>query len=256
MSISFDRAADYYDATRSLPQQQSDAVADMLAAELRGRGRSLEIGVGTGRIALPLLARGVDLVGVDLSPAMLARLITNAGRQAPLPLAVADATRLPFAEGSYDAVLAAHVFHLIPDWRTAAEEVLRVLRPGGVVLIDFGGGVKAPWGDLMDEVCRAHGIERVRPGVSDADELAAYYGARAAKRPLEPLRIPVTRTRAQDLHDLERQIFSWTWPYSPEQLKRVTDDLRERTATEGINLDEPAVLDYRLQWWAYDIPPA
>jgi len=55
-------------------------LADLLVAELDGRGRCLEIGVGTGRIALPLHERGVDLVGIDLATPMLARLIDNAGR--------------------------------------------------------------------------------------------------------------------------------------------------------------------------------
>ena len=256
MSISFDRAADYYDATRTLALGQSDAVADLLANELHGRPLSLEIGVGTGRIARPLLDRGVEVVGVDLAPAMLNRLVQNAGGRALLPLAVADATRLPFKQASYDAVLASHVFHLIPDWQTAADEALRVLRPGGALLVDFGGGVKSPWLDLFDEVCRAHGIERIRPGVSDAQQLEAYFGARVSMRRLETLEIPVRRSLGRDLHDLERQIMSWTWNYPPEQIRAAAAELRERAPEHGIDLDEEAALDYRLQWWAYDLPPA
>ena len=129
-SVNFDRAADYYDTTRALPADSMDDLTALLAAELGGRQPGLEIGVGTGRIARPLSEGGVTLAGMDLSAGMLGRLIANAGGAPPFPLVRADATRLPFAAGSFGAVLAVHVLHLIPDWRVAVDESLRVLRPG------------------------------------------------------------------------------------------------------------------------------
>ena len=64
-----------YDAVTSGMHDQSviDTVVDVLA-ELAGDGRALEFGVGTGRIALPLARRGVDVHGIDLSKAMVARM--------------------------------------------------------------------------------------------------------------------------------------------------------------------------------------
>jgi len=105
--ISFDRAADYYDATRALPDDARVALTEVLAAELAGRGPCLEIGVGTGRIALPLHDRGISLVGADIAPAMLRRLVRNAGGRQPFPLLLADATRLPLSGAAFGAVLAA-----------------------------------------------------------------------------------------------------------------------------------------------------
>ncbi len=58
VGVSFDRAADYYDATRRLPDSVRDQLAELLADELVERGLCVEIGVGTGRIALPLHRRG------------------------------------------------------------------------------------------------------------------------------------------------------------------------------------------------------
>ena len=67
-SVNFDRAADFYDATR-VPGDEITATIDLLEREFeRDRGRALEIGVGTGAIALPLTAREVPLVGIDVSP--------------------------------------------------------------------------------------------------------------------------------------------------------------------------------------------
>ena len=85
-SISFDRAVDFYDKTRGLPPEQAERVSDVLVRELADRGRALEIGVGTGRIALPLHARGVDLVGIDISLPMLERLVTNSSGRPPFAI--------------------------------------------------------------------------------------------------------------------------------------------------------------------------
>jgi ubiquinone/menaquinone biosynthesis C-methylase UbiE len=254
-SISFDRAADYYDATRGLPAEPANQLTDLLAAELEGTYRALEIGVGTGRIALPLHQRGARLVGIDLAAPMLRRLIDNAGGDAPFPVFVADATRLPFTDASYDAVLASHVFHLIPDWQMAVDEALRVLRPGGRLLIDFGGGVDSPWRALMLETFHAHGVERIRPGISEPDGFASYLAGQAIRRPLPTITLSVRRSLGQDLHDLERQIMSWSWDYSPEQMKAAADAARVRAAEDGLDLDEEAELVYRMQWWAFDLAP-
>ena len=67
MSIAFDRAAGYYDESRGLGPEAEELVADRVEAAVRPGGRLLEIGVGTGRIALPLHRRGHEAVGIDLS---------------------------------------------------------------------------------------------------------------------------------------------------------------------------------------------
>ena len=64
---------------------------------------------------------------------MLAQLAAKRGARRVDPVR-ADATRLPFADGCFDAVLAVHVFHLIPRWRDVLAEVARVLRPDGSLL--------------------------------------------------------------------------------------------------------------------------
>ena len=47
---------------------------------------------------------------------------------------LADMTTVPFADASFDVVIAMHVFHLVDGWQQAVHEVLRVLRPGGIFL--------------------------------------------------------------------------------------------------------------------------
>src|SRR5207247_3699183 len=78
-STSFDRAAAYYDETRGLTDEAVRDQMSLLASELHGRGRTLEIGVGTGQVALPLAAVGIRIVGLDLSEPMLRVLVEKGG---------------------------------------------------------------------------------------------------------------------------------------------------------------------------------
>src|SRR4026207_425443 len=113
-SLSFDQAADVYDQTRPL----FDATADVGIQSLldaAGLGACiLEVGAGTGRISIPLMERGADLIGCDLSARMLAR---QREKYSTARLAQSDAVFLPFPSGYFDAVLTVHVMHLIGPWR-------------------------------------------------------------------------------------------------------------------------------------------
>jgi ubiquinone/menaquinone biosynthesis C-methylase UbiE len=140
-SIVFDRAADFYDQTRGFPPGEEQRIAALFArvGNLTATSRVLEIGIGTGRIALPL-ARHVDAYfGIDLARPMMARLQAKQTDE-PIHLAQADATQLPFISGIFDAVIVVHVFHLIPNWQGVLAEVARVLRPGAPLLHGWGAG--------------------------------------------------------------------------------------------------------------------
>lgn len=75
-SISFDRAAEIYDATRALDGGVAGRITEALRAEIEAANadRVLEVGIGTGRMARPLLRAGLRIVGVDISAPMMARL--------------------------------------------------------------------------------------------------------------------------------------------------------------------------------------
>ncbi len=130
-SIPFDRAAGYYDETRGLSAAGMRRTIATLAGECEGRGRVLEVGVGTGQVALPLHDRGVELVGLDLSRPMMDRLVEKMGPDRRIPLVQGDATRLPFAPGVFGLAYLRWVLHLIPAWMIAIEELVRVDPPRG-----------------------------------------------------------------------------------------------------------------------------
>ena len=85
---------------------------------------ALDIGCGDGRLASLLAGSAVRWVGVDLTPAMLAR--------APFPKVRGDAARLPFRSDSFGSAAALYMLYRLPQPREALEEAYRVLRPGGL----------------------------------------------------------------------------------------------------------------------------
>ena len=134
-SVAFDRAAEYYDETRGFPPGVDQPAAALIAktGSFDGHSRVLEIGIGTGRIGLPLAAHVGVYCGIDLSPPMMRQLRRKQTNE-PVVLAQADATQLPFPDDTFDAAVSVHVFHLIPGWPQALAEVARVLRPGAPLL--------------------------------------------------------------------------------------------------------------------------
>jgi SAM-dependent methyltransferase len=114
-----------------------EPVVDFLAA-LAGDGRALELGIGTGRIALPLSRRGVRVHGIDLSPAMVARLAAKPGADA-IAVTIGD-----FATTRVDGRfrLAYLVYNAIENLTTQDEQVecfrsvAAQLRPGGCFVIE------------------------------------------------------------------------------------------------------------------------
>src|SRR5262245_25954465 len=129
---SFDRVADCYDATRAMPAAASAAVAAGIAQVLRAGASApklLEVGIGTGRIALPVHAAGVAVTGVDIAPGMLARL---RAKRADIPALLAEATRLPFRADTFHGALFVHLLHLLPDAGAALRAAQAVVRREGV----------------------------------------------------------------------------------------------------------------------------
>jgi phosphatidylethanolamine/phosphatidyl-N-methylethanolamine N-methyltransferase len=110
--------------------------AGIQAAERLG-GRILEVGVGTG-ISLPDYSRKNRLVGVDISEPMLRKAkerVATQGLSHVDLLAVMDGTRLGFADASFDVVAALFVIAAVPDPEATLDELARVVRPGGEIVV-------------------------------------------------------------------------------------------------------------------------
>jgi SAM-dependent methyltransferase len=130
-----DRIAARYDEHYRLGDPTS--CVDFLA-ELAGNGAALELGIGTGRIALPLAARGVPVRGIDASRKMVAKLRAKKGGR-KLPVTIGDFADVPVA-GAYSLVFV--VFNTLFALQTQEEQVrcfanvATRLAPGGVFVVE------------------------------------------------------------------------------------------------------------------------
>ena len=95
--------------------------------------RTLELCTGTGLIAKHVADAASEMIATDFAEKMLAE-ARKGERPANLTFQRADATALPFEDGSFDAVIISNTPHIIPNPEKALSEIRRVLRPGGVLI--------------------------------------------------------------------------------------------------------------------------
>jgi SAM-dependent methyltransferase len=274
-SVSFDRAADIYDATRALPDEIAAAVTEALLREIGAidDGRVLEVGIGTGRIARPLAERGVRVCGVDISRRMMERLREQlTDRHLRPDLVLGDATRLPLADGSFGVALSFHVLHLVPDWEHAVEEVRRVLSPSGVFIHylrrDEGAGTAissarvrpgkgyAVWKDSVDKwdaMLLARGfMRRERPSVEEIGEKLESLGGSCR---VEAVATEEERVTPQEMVEETRaRTHSWSWEIPDELFAECLAEYEAWAQEGGLGpLDEPRVdtIEHELRVWGF-----
>jgi ubiquinone/menaquinone biosynthesis C-methylase UbiE len=214
----FDEISKVYDDTRdALGRETIERIEEVL----RGwRVHSLlEVGVGTGRMAVPLLARGFSVTGIDASLGMLAK-----AREKQLSRLVrGSAYELPFPDGVFDLALFVHVLHLLDRPGVALREACRVGRLGGAALVE----PSAP----------------DRPDPLDRPELnprtIVYDYLRKAGYPMGPR---AGGPRVRDRKILEQ--------FPPDRLEVVSDE----EVTEAL-LDHLGVVERRASRWTLKVPP-
>ena len=153
---------DLYDA-----HWETDAAVD-LVAELAGGGRVLELGIGTGRLALPLLDRGIEVHGIEGSPEMVAKLHDKPGGER-IPVVVGDFAHADAGKGFSLVLLAVNTIFALPDQRAQVEcfrNAARHLGPSGRFVIEA-------W---VPDVGAFRANRLVRPRVMGAERMSIESG--------------------------------------------------------------------------------
>jgi SAM-dependent methyltransferase len=163
---------------------QLEPVAEVAigAADVQAGDRVLDVACGTGNALLAAAARGASVSGVDLAPRLVgvARERTaDAGIEADLR--VGDATALPFDDDTFDAAISVFGIIFAAPAQDAAGELLRVVRPGGAVVVTawFPEGPIYEAGQLarraVEELSGSPAAPRRNPSWGDAGELASLF---------------------------------------------------------------------------------
>jgi ubiquinone/menaquinone biosynthesis C-methylase UbiE len=245
MSISFDRVSDIYDATRGLPASVSEEVTDVILrlTSATPDTKFFETGIGTGRIALPIVQRGYSYTGVDISEKMLAELQRKLnGISHRLTTVKADATSLPFPDNSFDVALTVHVFHLISNWQQALAEIRRVLKPGGIYLYSHGyvDNNSSDFEQKLQAIMAEYGYPLPRYGAIEQEVLDALreQGATLETVVAAKWRFELTVDKLIEHH--QNKVSRHTWHLPDEIFGRVIQDL------QGWSLQHYGALNYDL----------
>jgi SAM-dependent methyltransferase len=255
-SVSFDQAADIYNATRGFPPGVGDQVAGSVVTLVGPSARVLEMGIGTGRIAIPLLTHGLRVAGIDLSRRMMGRLREGLPPAVPAPiLAEADAARLPFASACFDAVIGVHVFHLIAGWREALGEARRCLKPSGQLLLGYDWHpsegppyrLRTRWGDIL----RRLGVHN-QPGAPSFDAVRAALLASGATKDDAPVAHWMrTHTLGEQLDSIIQRVSSSTWNMPDEVFGRAYAELEAWALAELGARDQTFTTEFKFVWERY-----
>ncbi|HYK96058.1 MAG TPA: class I SAM-dependent methyltransferase [Candidatus Dormibacteraeota bacterium] len=170
----------------------AEAVLDLLQGLTQPDARLLDVGTGTGALAIAALERWPQLrvTGLDPSQAMLDRARANADARlgarvdGRLDLVRGDAAELPTDAASFDAVVSSFVLQLVDRRPTAMREARRVLRPGGTFAWVAWLAGDAPFraDQVANEVLDDYGFDPPEPGARGGEPPSAAVAAAATRR--------------------------------------------------------------------------
>ena len=228
----FDSLAADYDAGRL-------GYSSELYSALEGYGIGphvsvLDVGCGTGLASAPLVARGVNVTGIDPSESML-----EIARRA-FPRAAwrtGSAEQLPFDDGSFGAVISAQTFHRVDRGKSIAE-IARVLKPGGIVAIWWkhlmgDDGVKI----IRDRIATELGVEPPVSGLRGG--FREFYSARFSDNALRviPWRAAMPLSKYMRYERSRQAVHEAFGSTAQEYFALLENRLRERLA----QTDDPVV---------------
>lgn len=232
---SFDRVAGVYDETRAMPDEVSNRVADAIASILRETGdtpRLVEVGIGTGRMAVPLAVRGVRVTGIDIAPAMLGVLL---GKRRDIGIMLAEASRPPLRAAAFDAALFVHILHLVPDAEATVRATLALVRPGGIAMAggdDHRGSIRDEADTIVQSTVRElSGVEMggwqpYAHGQQTFERVAREAGAAVETK--RPAAWSALTTARRMMERLEARDFSSAWKIPEEIMPELLRQVRPR----------------------------
>ncbi len=131
-SMSFRDIAEKYNRINFIPQEARESIGEAIRGIVGEMNTLLDVGAGAGRISIPIAMSGVRTTAIDIEQEMLNELTRQAhALHLEIQTLQGDATKLPFADASFDAVFTSNLLHLVADWKLALAEMKRVLKPNG-----------------------------------------------------------------------------------------------------------------------------
>lgn len=225
------------------------------AAGLHPGSAILDIGAGTGRVAIPLGIRGCAVVALEPARGMVDQLRAKANGS-KMSVVLGEGGQLPFQAGAFDAVVIARLLYLAKDWRQILREAHRVLVAGGAVIHEWGNGqVEEEWVQIREEARRlleqAGVSEPFHPGVRSEIEVDADLTKLGFVRASDLVAGPgPTITLREFLRRLAEGEFSYTWTVPKNVLVECLPKL-QAWSEATFDLDRSIAMPREIRWAIY-----
>lgn len=250
--VDFSANAPVYDRRHGVFLSGEEFARLWRASGLTSGARVLDVGAGTGRVAIPLATLGCRVVALEPATGMVEQLLRKdiEGRVQPL---VAEGSRLPFPAGTFNVVVIARLLYLTTDWRAILDEACRVLTSGGVLLHEWGNGqADEEWVRIREEARllfeQAGVAAPFHPGVRSEGEVDEHLATLRMVRDGEVDMGPGPEiTLDEFLRRLTAGELSYIWSV-PEDVRTESLPRLRRWCEEHFDLERPVVVPRQLRW--------
>ena len=215
----------------------------------------LDIGAGTGRVAIPLAAHGCSVTALEPALAMIDQLRAKAN-DVPLSLVAGNGGRIPFASGTFDFCVIARLLYLAEDWRAIIREARRVLTVDGSLLHEWGNGESdEEWVQIREECRRlfeqAGAHKPFHPGVRNESEVEAELAGIGLVRTAD---VPIGPGPSASLGEFLRRLadgeLSYIWNVPGAIQARCIPQLRAWVEST-FDLDRSVAIPREIRWTVY-----
>jgi SAM-dependent methyltransferase len=258
--VSVSHGVDFSGNAKIYDQRHGTVISDQLARTMADRlpqgALVIDIGAGTGRVSVALANFGLHVVALDPAIPMLQSMQRKSGE---VRAVAADGTRLPIRRNSVDAAFVARLLYLVPDWQALLREAEAVLRPGGVLLHEWGNGDPGEaWVQIREKARslfeQAGVAAPFHPGAGSELEVDSALRDLGFLRREEIAagRGPAT-TPAEFLDKIESGEFSYVWTVPKDVQDSSIAELR-RWCGSRFDLHLPVPMPAKLHWVVYEKP--
>jgi SAM-dependent methyltransferase len=233
-----------------------DVVEELAAGgELEAGAHVLDVGAGTGRVAIAFASVGYQVTAVDPALGMLSELRAKA-RENPVDLVAAEGDRSPFAPRRFDAVILARITYLIPNWKAALRKIYDLLKPGGCLFHEWSNGrADEAWVQIREKLrvlFQDAGVEKpFHPGARSEAEVDAALMELGFVR---TKKLSIGCGPYMTLHEFVGRIatgeFSYVWNI-PAYVQESCIPLLNKWCQDTFDLEQSFPMPRELEWSTY-----